>query len=596
MVAWLTWIVVGFPGRGYWTDWNDAFRNLVNEKEITWKMAFVSWSVPLALAVQLGLAAILCWMRRKHNLLHDISNGADESNTWIISTVKQLSVWLAAFFLLAWLHAALAATWETRFDQDREDMKDEVLGLGVFVFLVVMFWTGDTLGPGEVRSAAKDSKVVQETVKTMEGDWSKAFLLLVFAVPMCAGAVIDSLEHRMASHRERPLLWFVRHWSWTSVMVKAVWLGFVYIGMIVGFAKFTSVLLALVNESLAGWNVYAVSVAMFFIGYSIFLLPPAPGPPIYVAMGIVIVASALAQGWDFSLALSWATMIVFLMKLFFTYTAQKWIGESLSGNETVRGCCELHTPYMRAMESIMKHEGLTLAKVTVLVGGPDWPVAVLCGILRLPALQVQLGVAPVLFQSVFPCVLAGALMVSRSEDDRNSFGMAEVTLAIAGAIQAASAAVAFFYIQETLEREYEELSKPREEDMRLVELETWHQEQARRFWKTLSWDSLPCWVRSALVLSLVCMEASVILLTGPWKKIIGKSCFKTFGLQSSITNDLDGNPLAIIRPLGWIALAFAAMSMVFLIVFYTYASFSRREMKDGEEADPLIIDGEAAGS
>lgn len=594
LAVWFTWIAVGFPGRRNWTDWSDAFVFLVDQKQISWKMSFVAWSAPLAIAIQLGLAALLCWMRGQHNLLHDRVGDSDgrPNNTWIISSVKQLSAWIAAFVLLAWLHAALSATLESQYDQERADLRDEVLGLGFIVLNVVFFWTADTLGPAEVQSAARDSKVVQETQKMLEGDWSKAAGLLVGALPMCAFALVDAFERRLGIQKERPMLWFVKNWCWTSVIVKAVWLGMLYIGLAVGFAKFTSVLLALINESLVGWPVFPVSAAMFAIGFCIFLLPPAPGPPIYVVMGIVIVSCALGQGWTFGQALAWATCTAFTMKLAFTFAAQKFIGEPLSRDETIRGWCELHKPYMRAMESILQKEGLTVAKVTLLVGGPDWPVAVLCGILRLPPWQVQLGTSPVLLQSVFPCVLAGALMLTRSEDDRKSFGMAEVTLAIAGVIQAASAAVAFFHVQETLECKYDELSQPREEDSKLVELEAWHDELNRCFWKELSWELLPCWIRSTLFLALFCMEVSVLLLTGPWDKLIGRSCFKTFGLQSSVAKDLHGNPFAIMRPLGWVALAFATLSATLLVIFYTYAK--NRVSKDQEESAPLIVDGRAA--
>jgi len=591
VALWFTFIAVGFPGRNSWTDWSDAFRSLVEQKQLTWKMAFVAWCAPLAMAGQLGLAALLCWMRRQHNILHDNldDSGHAPNSTWIISSVKQLSVWIGAFVLLAWLHAALSATTDTKYDQEREDLRDEVLGLGVLVFVTVFFWTADTLGPLEVQAAAQDSKVVQETQKMIQGDWSKAALLLMAALPMSAGALLDCIEKRLGIRRDRPLLWFVKNWCWSSVVVKAVWLGLLYIFVAVGFTKFTSVLLALINESLAGWPLYSVSVAMLVIGFLIFLLPIAPGPPIYVVMGIVIVSSALRQGWTFGQGVVWATLTAFVMKMSFTFAAKKWIGEPLSQNDTIRHYCELHTPYMRAAESILKAEGLTVAKVTLLVGGPDWPVAVLSGILRVPESQVLLGTCPVLLQSVFPCVLAGALMLSGTDDDRNDFGMAEVTLAIAGVIQAASAAVAFFYVQETLEKKYEELTQAREEDRSILELEAFHEHQSRCFWKQLSWKVLPCWLRSALVLSLVAIEVSIILLTAPLEKMVGLKCFKPFGLNSSVSKDLGGNPLAIVLPTGWVALAFAAWSFKLLMAFYIYAKSTTVEDLP-EESEPLISD------
>ena len=37
---------------------------------------------------------------------------------------------------------------------------------------------------------------------------------------------------------------------------------------------------------------------------------------------------------------------------------------------------------IRAVERILKLQGLRLVKVAVLIGGPAWPTSVLCGILN----------------------------------------------------------------------------------------------------------------------------------------------------------------------------------------------------------------------
>jgi len=588
LATWFIWISPGFSNRDQWTDWTTAFNSLVEHGQISWKMAFVSWMAPLGIGLELGLAALLCWMRRQHNLLHD-GDGVS-NNTWIVSAVKQLSVWIGALLLLGWLNAALTATWESQFDQGREDLRDEVLSLGVSVFMVVFVWTVDTLGPKEVEAASRASKAVQETKAMIHGDWGKGAFLLMTALPMCACGIIDALEKFLGVQREQPLLWFLAHWSWTSVLVKASWLGLGYISVFVGFAKFTSVLLALVNEYLAGWPVYSVSVALFAIGFGLFMLPASPGAPIYVVMGVITTSSAMNNGWTFWHGVALSTLNAFMMKMAFTYSARTFIGKPLSTNLTVRRFCELHTPYMRAVESILKKEGLNLAKVTLLVGGPDWPIAVLCGMLRLPVFQVLLGTAPVLIQSVFPCILAGSLMLVG--DKRKNLGVAEVTLAVAGVIQAGSAAIALFFVQDTLEREYEELAKPRPEDEILIELEKKERERSRYFWKEMSWDLLPLGIKLILCFSFVCIETSVILVTGPWEKLVGLSCFRAFGLRSSVSADLGGNPFAIVLPLGWAALSFALISTACLMCFYAYAG--SRASKDPRESQSLTYDSQLA--
>jgi hypothetical protein len=58
--------------------------------------------------------------------------------------------------------------------------------------------------------------------------------------------------------------------------------------------------------------------------------------------------------------------------------------------------------------------GLNVAQVAVLVGGPDWPTAVLCGILGLSQIKILIGTTPVLIPIIL-CVLSGGSMVKQAE-------------------------------------------------------------------------------------------------------------------------------------------------------------------------------------
>ena len=58
--------------------------------------------------------------------------------------------------------------------------------------------------------------------------------------------------------------------------------------------------------------------------------------------------------------------------------------------------------------------GLSVAQVAVLVGGPDWPTAVLCGILGLSQIKILIGTTPVLIPIIL-CVLSGGSMVKQAE-------------------------------------------------------------------------------------------------------------------------------------------------------------------------------------
>lgn len=580
--AWIAWLVINLPGRQTISDWPPEFGAMVKSKDITWKTALVAWILPLEVALVLGLAAVLCFLRvghlRKALVIEAQAEGA-KRNLYIVAAVRHLSMWIAALALLMWLDAAWAATFEVKYEPQREDLRDEVLALALATYVVLLLWTIDTLGVQEFEAASRESKLVQATVDFLWGDWARGGILFVMVVPLVFCAVFDRIWKR-----ERAVLSFTAGWSWTSIVIKATLLGLLYIFVAVGCAKFFAILLAYINELLSSWPVFAVSGTLFVLGYLLFLCPVSPGPPIYMVMGIVMVSSATRQGWRFEAAVTWATAVAQAMKLAFTTTAQVVIGEPLATNKTVRQLCQLHTPYMKAVQQLLSQPGLTLAKVAILVGGPDWPVAVLCGILRLSRLEVLAGTFPVLFQSVFPCVLCGALMLTY--EDQNSLGAAEMVMCIAILLQAAAGVIAFYHVQEVLEKDYAELSKIRKEDEELVREEKEESRLMLAFWNEFSWTRLPILVKLSLAIGFVSAEIAVCLLVGPWDRLMGSGAFKTFGLTDSLTKDLGGNPFNIVQPLGLAALCCTGVSCLAIGIFYGYTKVA----KVGDEAAPLVAD------
>ena len=64
---------------------------------------------------------------------------------------------------------------------------------------------------------------------------------------------------------------------------------------------------------------------------------------------------------------------------------------------------------MKAIQVIFKRPGVTAAKACIRCAGPDWPVSVICGMLKLSYWQTSLGLGP-MFCFTIPAVLAGAFM------------------------------------------------------------------------------------------------------------------------------------------------------------------------------------------
>ena len=120
------------------------------------------------------------------------------------------------------------------------------------------------------------------------------------------------------------------------------------------------------------------------------------------------------------------------------YTCTQVMGARVS----IRSAVNINSPTMRAIKYILMEPGLTLGKVCILCGGPDWPTSVICGIIRRadptlkdPAFTLQLlvGLTPMIFL-VVPTVLASAFQL-RTNDPGPYESIATVALVVCTALQ-----------------------------------------------------------------------------------------------------------------------------------------------------------------
>lgn len=614
MVAWLVWISINAISGGRWTGWEDSFKELVQSHSITWKMAFVAWVMPLAVATELLIMSMLCRMRGRQveilekridlenlNLRRSSSDVMTLDQLFLVNQVKHLGLLMLLAVLILWITASINATGEIEYGQKRENLREEVLGLAFWTFVGIGAWMIHTLGPNEVKIAAQQSKVASQIREAIKSDWAKAcgFILVAPFFPLYL--VLDLLRHpcRKLMVEERPnkprtmnwqgtelvdhILQSMKKWRWTSVLFKANLVGIAYVVLEVGCMKATTVLLAYTNEVLSHWSVITVCLCIFFIGTFLFLLPPTPGPPVYMVVGIVITASGMNGGLSFASSVTLAIIVGYAIKMVFTLVAQTCIGMPMSSSVSIRRLVGVNTVEIRAIEIILSEPTITLPKMLILVGGPDWPVAVLCGILKLSVVQVMLGISPVLVQSVVPCVVSGALVYIAGEDNTLK-SLAEISLAIAGILQVVALLLAGYYIQEVIERDYEELKKPREQDKDVIQLAEEADAEQRVYDRETDWSTLPFLAASLLVLGLACLEVSIILLAGPWDGLFGVTCFKPFSLMSSVEKDLNGDPMSIVNPMGWVALAFFMTAVLMLTAFHLWAQNRVGNAKSALEA------------
>jgi len=587
MLAWITWIAVGFPGRERWFDWPTEFGDLHLQGRIRWKFAFILWSSAPGCSVLLALLAVVYWVRLSYLSL----NTEDDRKAFIGTSVKQLLGCLVAVAMGVWIGASLSITAE------REEMRSETIFMAFMAVLGLGLWMKKTYGDKAVPAVVGQSSAANEALAILESSWVKGFILMVGAIPLLVYAATYGLYSRVrGSARPWPLIETLGAWHWTDVIVKALWLILLYVFLVVAMGKATILLLAVTNEMISNWPVIAVSIAVFVVSFALFMLPWTPGGPIYLVMGVVIVHSSESHGWSSEAAVAWATLLSFVMKLAFTAAAQKWIGEPMGESEWVQRCIKVHTPYMRAVEQILQ-EDMSVAKVALLTGGPDWPLAVLCGILRVPMAPVLWCVSPVLVCSVFPCVFAGAMFYWQHWDNAHKYGdvqheesgLAKVVLVIASFAQLAFTLIAALCVQKTLEANFEQLSARRPQDEWLHKLDELGEARWRRTIRLTSWEALPNTLRLALCSSFLCAESSLVLLNGPTHEWFGMSCFLAFDVMSTVEKDLGGRPSAIVQPLGWVVFALAALSSGGLVAYYSFLAQQEASAEIGE-ATPLLND------
>jgi hypothetical protein len=342
--------------------------------------------------------------------------------------------------------------------------------------------------------------------------------------------------------RQVSLLFF----SPTSMLSKASLLGLAYWLFQVGTGKIVVLFLSWLTDALDNSSVATIFLTFLAVGIGLFvLLPPVPGAPIYIAAGIVVTSGLESNGFDFWSAIAVAIGFTLFIKLLACAMQQKLIGEVIGQKVSVRRAVGINSKTMRAIWIIVNQRGLQVSKVAVLCGGPDWPVGVLCGILRVPLVSVLVGSVPVLFLYLGVSVIAGGLQL-KVDEGKLFRALASLALALA-ALSMATTMFAAVYFVEKVSAESEEIDKlPYDEEVRTLEQDI--ELKDRIFEKETQWQRLPVLARSAVVLSLICTIISVHSVV--W---FNEQSFKSFNITDSVrsyqhyTQFLMGQPLTALE-------------------------------------------------
>lgn len=384
----------------------------------------------------------------------------------------------------------------------------------------------------------------------------------------------DSSNAGLITLRAKKQLNVMRSWNRAKVITFAIYWGIAFMILQVLVAKLTVVFLSWMIERTANFGLAAVTGIMIGVGVLMFLLPPVPGLPVYLALGIVLPAQGHElMGWTWSIVYSSAVGL--FLKLTSSALQQVLFGQKLSHYVQVRQFVGINSSLMKAMRLVVGKKGLSISKVAILIGGPDWPTSVLCGIMRLSVFQIMIGTIPTIVL-VIPSCLTGTLLYMASLKSENgvpqypwAFTVSTITAAFTAGIQFCSMLVAAHYLERAVDQRSEEVAAI-EDDMEVKEADA-RDEHIRKCYKSVTeWNAIPLVPKVTLVCSLVSVTASCYMV-----QFFTSLCFVDYSLTDTIDGNLEGNAANLFLPLGWVAAGSFFGSMILLIIFTSWGKVSR---------------------
>mmetsp|Transcript_10840 Transcript_10840/g.12505 ORF Transcript_10840/g.12505 Transcript_10840/m.12505 type:complete len:875 (+) Transcript_10840:413-3037(+) len=473
-----------------------------------------------------------------------------------------------------------------------------ILGFSIVFIFIFIYAAIGVFGSAYIRNQLQQTVLGKIVNDLADSDWVKA-LILFFLVPLVIfilviGFIIQSvrkytpLGKKLKSEEERnyivseETMHFLRRakdWEWGSVLLKSLWIGVILFVVAVIVGRVTNIFLSWLSEILVTLPLYMTTVIFIFVGLGMFMLPPVPGLPVYLAGGIVLASNAQGDetGWSFINAAMYACFIVYILKLLAIVLQQKVIGQ-MYGRKSVaiRAAVNINSMDLRAMKVILSKPGFTFPKICILVGGPDWPTSVLTGILGLPLSQMLIGSLPVIV-IVFPMGFSGAVLTLTDEDNvLLQYSPAMLTLSLM--IQGLALILAVHFTKKARDEKIEEIEEKAPIDEEVREYQEAKQAAVQVKNDFIHWDAIGKHYRIGHCVANVFMITSIHIL-----QFLGTLCFLPFEVQNSIDEDLDGSVFNVVTDLGWFVLGMFTVACLYLIVF-TRALNKRvsEELKENE--------------
>ena len=495
-------------------------------------------------------------------------------------------------------------------------LADDILQFGVLFCTLLVVVSVNIIGFDNLKEKISSMKIASKMTEYSQSNPAKG-LIIVLCLPIMPFILLLSVGIRytrkiglsFATHRreeDKETKWITRYirdsfmWLWgqetTSVFTWACYIAIFYFVCDVGVGKGAVLFLGYMISIMKELNPGVVIACFVVLGVSMFLLPPIPGPPVYLTGGVLVVG-AMEDSVGFWPATVICIFVCWFTKLISCSLQQKLFGENLSGYVGVRYAVGINSIQMRAIRYCLMQPGLSIPKIAILCGGPDWPTSVLCGILGVPLKEAIIGTAPVLPLYLAYTVMAGAFTLKLSSDcaadtpaagvnspsppppppfpppgtayastgDTNYWEMASaVALGVAMISMSCTSFAAVYFMEDTIENKRKECEAfPVDEEVEAREKKVQRRKAAYK--AVTSWDALPKLDKYLLGTSLFLMTLSCHIAG-----IFGSLCFATFSVTCSVA-------LAdVVLPLGWVAIGTFSTGC---LTFYVYGKGAGRRAK-----------------
>lgn len=394
--------------------------------------------------------------------------------------------------------------------------------------------------------------------------------------------------------RARSQIRTFKSWDRSKILVYAVLWGFAFMVLQVIVARFTVLFLSWLIEMTSPLGLGAVTGIMVGVGLLMFMLPPVPGVPIYLTLGIVVLATG-RETLGIIGCMAYGAAVSLVLKLLACTLQQKAIGEQLSHYVSVRKAVQINSNLIKSMRLILgQKRWFSVDKVAILIGGPDWPTSVLCGLMKLDLIPILLGTTPVIFL-ILPTMLTGSFTYMAgltTEAGQPEFpwagALATISAALTAIVQFGSMIVAAYYLEQTASQRTEELDAIEvDEEVKVLEDKEKHLNQCYR--EVTQWPKVPLMAKLTLFVSFATMVTCCYMV-----QLFSGACFAEYQLTYTIDEHLDGDWKNLILPLGRVAVLLFLVSMVLLWAFYSWAQCKAKSLAQAtvspEEAHDVVIE------